>query len=35
MENNGGDISFIQSTSGYAYGVVISELDKSYKSRFV
>jgi len=35
LENNGGDISFIQSTSGYAYGVVISELDKSYKSRFI
>ena len=33
--NNHGDISFIQSTSGAAYGVVVSALDKSYMARFV
>jgi cell wall-associated NlpC family hydrolase len=35
IANRNGEISFIQSTSGFAYGVVISELDKSYRSRFV
>ena len=33
--NNNGDISFIQSTSGSAYSVVVSPLDKYYMSRFV
>jgi cell wall-associated NlpC family hydrolase len=33
--NEHGDISFIQSTSGAAYGVVVSKLDESYKLRFV
>lgn len=33
--NDNGDISFIQSTSGDAYSVVISPLDKNYMSRFV
>ena len=33
--NDNGDISFIQSTSGGAYSVVVSPLDKSYMSRFV
>jgi len=35
ISNKGGDISFIQSTSGIAYGVVISSLDKNYMARFV
>lgn len=34
-ENNNGDIHFIQSTSGAAYGVVISPLDKRYTERLV
>lgn len=33
--NDNGDISFIQSTSGAKYGVVISRLDKNYMTRFV
>jgi cell wall-associated NlpC family hydrolase len=33
--NDNGDISFIQSTSGAAYSVVISPLDKRYMARFV
>lgn len=33
--NDHGDITFIQSTSGAAYGVVISPLDKGYMERFV
>lgn len=35
VTNNSGDISFIQSTSGAAYGVVISKLDDNYMARFV
>jgi cell wall-associated NlpC family hydrolase len=35
IANDHGEISFIQSTSGIAYGVVISALDKNYMSRFV
>jgi cell wall-associated NlpC family hydrolase len=35
VANNNGDISFIQSTSGVAYGVVISKLDENYMARFV
>ncbi len=33
--NNKGDITFIQSTSGAAYGVVVSPLDKNSMARFV
>ncbi len=33
--NTNGEINFIQSTSGIAYGVVISLLDKNYMRRFV
>jgi len=33
--NDDGNITFIQSTSGQAYGVVVSPLDKSYMARFV
>lgn len=34
-ENNGRDISFIHSTSGKAYGVTITPLNKYYQGRFV
>jgi cell wall-associated NlpC family hydrolase len=33
--NNNGDISFIQATSGDAYAVVISPLNKNYMNRFI
>ena len=33
--NNEGDISFIHSTSGKAYGVTITPLNQYYKTRFV
>ncbi len=33
--NDKGEISFIQSTSGEAYGVVVSQLDKNYMARFI
>ena len=33
--NDNGNISFIQATSGAAYSVVVSPLDKYYMSRFV
>jgi cell wall-associated NlpC family hydrolase len=35
VTNDNGDINFIQATSGMAYSVVISPLDKYYMSRFV
>jgi cell wall-associated NlpC family hydrolase len=34
-DNNGTDISFIHSTSGKAYGVTITPLNKYYQGRFV
>ena len=34
-ENNGRDISFIHSTSGKAYGVTVTPLNKYYQGRFV
>lgn len=34
-ENNGTDISFIHSTSGKAYGVTVTPLNKYYQGRFV
>jgi len=34
-ENNGREISFIHSTSGKAYGVTITPLNKYYQGRFV
>jgi cell wall-associated NlpC family hydrolase len=34
-ENNGRDISFIHSTSGKAYGVTITPLNKYYQGRYV
>ena len=33
--NYNGAVSFIQSTSGEAYGVVISPLDANYQERFI
>ncbi|MCW3122575.1 MAG: hypothetical protein JWQ38_2067 [Flavipsychrobacter sp.] len=35
VTNDSGNINFIQATSGTAYSVVISSLDKYYMSRFV
>ena len=35
LENNGGAINFIHSSSGKAYGVTISPLDKYYMGRFL
>ena len=35
VANDHGDITFIQSTSGEAYSVIVSPLDKNYMARFV